>query len=207
MRIWNLNWPKLYSKVKISASDKVLQISLDQLLLLLVQSEPDLDICILIGFQNLGTLLAGRNERTSPWTSSTLKGTNFLEYLFSCSCNCSSEGIIYIYAARCKKHDSIHVGHTGVALRIRFDRHTHTHRYDIRSRPGNSEQAEHFHGKNHRESDMEVSILQTGITNEKHREFLEDRWISRLQTWKYLNIVFNQYAKDMYELYSKIVGS
>ena len=92
--------------------------------------------------------------------------------------DCSSEGV---YAATCcNKHDSIYVGHTGVALRSRFDRHRH----DIKNRPGNSELTEHFRRKNHRESDMEVSTLQTGITDEKHRESLEDRCICRLQTLK-----------------------
>ena len=113
--------------------------------------------------------------------------------------DCTSEGVIY--AARCKKHDSIYVGHTGVALRSRFDRH----RYDIKNRPGNSELAEHFHGKNHRESDMEVFILQTGIAEEKRREFLEDRWICRLQTLKDLNTELHQYGKDMYGQFSKII--
>ena len=102
-----------------------------------------------------------------------------------------------------RSNGSIYVGHTGVPLRSRFDRH----RYDIKKRPDNSELAEHFHGKDHRESDMEVFILQTGIADEKRREFLEDKWICRLQTLKDLNTDFHQYAKDMYGLYSKIVGN
>ena len=104
--------------------------------------------------------------------------------------DCSSESVIY--AARCKKYDSIYVGHTGVALRSCFD----WHRYDIKNRPGNSELAEHFHGKNHRKSDKEVSILQTG-----------DRCICRLQTRKDPNTDINQYVKDIYGFYSKIVVS
>lgn len=112
---------------------------------------------------------------------------------------CTSEGLIY--AARCKKHNSIYVGHTGVPLRSRFDRH----RYDIKKRPENSELAEHFH-KNHQEKDMEISILQTGIADEKHREFLEDRWICRLQTLRDLNTELHQYGKDMYGVFSKITG-
>ena len=38
--------------------------------------------------------------------------------------DCSSD--VVIYAARCKKHDSIYVGHTGVGKRSRFDRHSYT---------------------------------------------------------------------------------
>ena len=75
---------------------------------------------------------------------------------------CSSEGVIY--AVRCKKHNSIYVGHTGVPLRSRFDKH----RWDIKNRPGNSDLAEHFH-KNHQDKDLEVYILQTGLPDEKQR--------------------------------------
>ena len=53
---------------------------------------------------------------------------------------------------------------------------------------------------------MEVFILQTGIKDEKHRELLEDKWICRLQTLKDLNTELNQYGKDMYGSYTKIVG-
>ena len=53
--------------------------------------------------------------------------------------NCNSSGVIY--AARCKQHDLICVGHTGEKLRDRFSKH----RYDIKYRPDNSELARHFH--------------------------------------------------------------
>ncbi len=104
-----------------------------------------------------------------------------------------------IYAARCKKHNCIYVGHTGEELRIRFSKH----RYDIKCRPSNSELAEHFH-KNHCEKDMEVFILQTNLPDENQREFFEDKWICRLQTRGALNIDLHQYGKDMYGLYSKV---
>ena len=110
---------------------------------------------------------------------------------------CNSEGVVY--AARCRKHNSIYVGHTGVPLKSRFDRHRH----DIKSRPDNSELADHFH-KNHRPKDMEVCILQTGLPDEKQREFFEDKWICALQTYNDINKELHQYAKDMYGLYSKL---
>ena len=53
---------------------------------------------------------------------------------------------------------------------------------------------------------MEISILQTGIADEKHREFLEDRWICRLQTLKDLNTELHQYGKEMYGAFSKITA-
>ena len=111
--------------------------------------------------------------------------------------SCRSEGVIY--AARCKKHHSIYVGHTGELLQTRFSKH----RYDVKSRPGNSELADHFH-KNHQDKDMEVYILQTGLPDEKQREFFEDKWICSLQTLKDMNTDLHQYAKDMYGLYSKV---
>ena len=81
----------------------------------------------------------------------------------------------------------------------RFDKH----RWDIKNRPGNSDLAAHFH-KNHRDSDLEVFILQTGLPDEKQREFFEDKWICALQTYKDINTDLHQYAKDMYGLYSKL---
>ena len=90
--------------------------------------------------------------------------------------NCQTKNLIY--AARCKKHDAIYVGQTGEKLCDRFSKH----RYDIKSRPDNSELAEHFH-KNHEEDDMEVLLLQTGLSKSKlQREYYEDKWICRLQT-------------------------
>ena len=80
--------------------------------------------------------------------------------------NCRSESVIY--AAWCNKHDSIYVGHTGEPLQTRFSKH----RYDIAKRPKNSELAEHFH-KNHQANDMDIYILQTGLPDEKQREFLK----------------------------------
>ena len=115
----------------------------------------------------------------------------------ACSGTCTSKGVIY--AARCKIHGCIYVGQTGEELRTRFSKH----RYDIKSRPKNSELAEHFH-RNHSEEDMEVYILQTDIMDEGKREFLEDKWICRLQTQGALNTDLNQYAKDMYHIHSKV---
>ena len=106
---------------------------------------------------------------------------------------CRTKGVIY--AARCKKHDLIYVGHTGVELKDRFSKH----RYDIRHRPDNTELAEHFHS-GHKDEDMEVCILQSGIWSEEERELLEEKWICRLQTLHPTGINKNikHYAKAMY---------
>ena len=108
-----------------------------------------------------------------------------------------------IYAARCKKHDVVCVGHTGETLCDRFSKH----RYDIKHRPDNSELAEHFH-KDHSEEDLEVLILQTGLKSKAEREYYEDKWICRLQTLQPtgINIDTHQYAKDMYTCFSRTIN-
>ena len=112
--------------------------------------------------------------------------------------SCDSKGIIY--AARCKKHNSIYVGHTGESLKSRFNKH----RWDIKHRPGNSELAEHFHN-NHQDKDLEVTILQTALPDENERVHFEDKWICKLQTYKDLNTDLHPYAKDMYGCYNKVL--
>ena len=114
--------------------------------------------------------------------------------------SCRSKEVIY--AARCKKHNKIYVGHTGEQLNDRFSKH----RYDIKKRRNNSELANHFH-ENHVDADMEVMILQTDVPSEAQREFLEDKWICRLQTLQPtgVNIETHQYAKDMYSCYGKTI--
>jgi hypothetical protein len=59
---------------------------------------------------------------------------------------------------------------------------------------------------NHTIDDMEVMILQTGLSSEAERLFFEDKWICRLQTLQPtgINIDINQYAKNMYTSYGKM---
>jgi len=100
-----------------------------------------------------------------------------------------------IYAAICKKCDKIYVGQTGEQLKERFSKH----RYDAKKRPDNSELAEHFHKDHSFDKDLEVLILQSGLTkSESQREHAEDRWICRLQTMKPtgINQKIQQYARD-----------
>ena len=136
-----------------------------------------------------GDNLSSKREITNRTKNITVKLT--------CSGTCTTQNVIY--AARCKKHNCIYVGHTGEELRTRFSKH----RYDVKSRPDNSELAEHFH-KDHTEKDMEVFILQTNLPDVKQREFFEDRWICRLQTQGELNTDLHQYAKDMYHMFNKV---
>ena len=127
---------------------------------------------------------------------STLKGT----FRSSWQMGAPVKQKILIYAARCKKHDLLCVGHTGKSLANRFGKH----RSDIKNRPGNSELAEHFH-LGHTLDDLEVCILQSGIASPEERELLEEKWICRLQTLHPtgINKKIKHFAKDMYTSYKQ----
>lgn len=106
-----------------------------------------------------------------------------------------------IYAATCKKCNLIYVGETGCSLADRFGKHRH----DMKSRPDNNELAKHFH-KDHDLSDMEVLILQTGLSKSRaQRERFEDQWICKLQTKTPtgVNEKCNHFAKHMYNCFKK----
>ena len=116
---------------------------------------------------------------------------------------CQTKSVIY--AALCTRHNTICIGQTGESLTSRFNRH----RYDIKSRPGNSEIAEHFH-KDHTDGDMKVMILQSGLNkSNEQREFFEDKWMCRLQSMQAnnssgMNKNSKLYGKEMYECFNKL---
>ena len=115
--------------------------------------------------------------------------------------NCKSKNIIY--AARCKVHDMIYIGHTGEELCRRFSKH----RYDAKNRPDNNELANHLSGNDHDfEKDIEVSILKNNVRTPQEREFCENRFICLLGTKSPngLNIDMNNYGKEMYNIYSQV---
>ena len=116
--------------------------------------------------------------------------------------NCQSKELIY--AARCKTHKTIYVGHTGETLAKRFGKH----KWDVHNRPENSDLAQHFN-KNHKDEDMEVMILQAGLRKKEEREHHEDKWICLLQTLQPddINRETHQYAKDMYKCFDRTMGS
>ena len=111
---------------------------------------------------------------------------------------CQTENVIY--AARCKKHDLIYAGHTGNSLANRFGKH----RSDIKHRPDNCELAKHFH-TGHDKNDIEVCILESGISSLEEREIREEKWICRLQTLHPtgINKDIKHYAKHMYTSYKQ----
>ena len=113
--------------------------------------------------------------------------------------NCKSKQLIY--AATCKKCKMVYVGETGCSLAERFGKHRH----DMKSRPDNNELASHFY-KNHDLNDLEVQILQTGLSKSRaQREQHEDRWICRLQSKSPtgVNEKINHFGKHMYETFKK----
>ena len=116
---------------------------------------------------------------------------------------CQTKSVIY--AAVCMRHNCICVGQTGEYISIRFEKH----RYDIKSRPKNSEIAEHFH-QDHEDGDMKVLILESGLSgSNKKREYHEDRWMCRLQSLQAkdssgLNKDINIFGREMYQCFSKL---
>ena len=135
------------------------------------------------------------------WTCESVKNKKSnITFKINDGGTCQSKDLIY--AARCKKHDLIYVGQTGEKLCTRFAKH----RWDITDRPANNELADHFH-KDHKLEDMEVTILQTGLSKSRmQREYFEDRWICKLQTLQDtgINKDTHQYAKDMYQCFARI---
>ena len=113
--------------------------------------------------------------------------------------NCKSKQLIY--AATCKKCKMIYVGETGCSLAERFSKHRH----DFKARPDNNELANHFF-KDHDLCDLEVQILQTGLSKSRaQREQYEDRWICRLQTKAPtgVNVQIHHFGKHMYRCFEK----
>ena len=63
---------------------------------------------------------------------------------------------------------------------------------------------EDTHGTHNIEKDLEIFILDHGIPDMKKREFLEDRFICKLQTMPPygMNVNIHSYAKEMYECWT-----
>ena len=70
--------------------------------------------------------------------------------------------------------------------------------------PDNCELAKHFH-TGHDKSDIEVCILESGISSLEERELREEKWICRLQTLHPtgINKDTKHYAKHMYTSYKQ----
>ena len=117
--------------------------------------------------------------------------------------NCRSKNVIY--AARCRTHDKIYVGHTGDELKDRFSKH----RYDANHRPENCELAEHFAKDNHRnfDSDIDVTILKLDVHTREERELAEDRMMCLLGTKNPtgLNQSTRAYGREVYAFAQKLL--
>ena len=76
--------------------------------------------------------------------------------------------------------------------------------------PDNSELAEHSHKDHCIDQDMEVLILQSGLTkSERQREHAEDRWICRLQTMAPaggINLKMEHFTKEMYASFGRVLS-
>ena len=116
--------------------------------------------------------------------------------------NCSSKNLIY--AARCRIHDEIYIGHTGDEIKERF----HKHRYDAKSRPENSELAEHFSKDQHNfDKDIDVTILKHDLFTKEEREYHEDRMICMLGTKSPsgINQTTKAYGREVYAFAQKLL--
>ena len=115
--------------------------------------------------------------------------------------NCKSNNVIY--AARCKVHDLIYVGHTGEELSQRFSKH----RYDASKRPENTELSKHIAKHHHDfERDIDITILKSNLKTVPERELFEDKFICSLGTKSPngLNVDLGSYGKEMYDSYANL---
>ena len=130
-----------------------------------------------------------------------INNTNGNKISINAGGDCKTQNVIY--AARCKKHDLIYIGHTGDKLSSRFSKH----RYDLKSRPDNNELTKHLNSSDHDfEKDIDITILKSDIPTVNQREFFEDKFICKLGTLSPngLNADTHQYAKDMYSSYRNL---
>ena len=116
---------------------------------------------------------------------------------------CKTEGVIY--ALNCKKCEKIYVGHTGDSVAKRFS----GHKYDVAKRPTQNEFTQHCEKKHDLKKDIEIYILDHGISSFPARERMEDRFICKLQTLEPtgMNKRIGPYAKEMYTLWTKALNS
>ena len=115
--------------------------------------------------------------------------------------DCTSRNVIY--AARCKIHNQIYIGHTGDQIKERF----HKHRYDAKSRPDNSELAEHFSTAHNFDNDIDVTILKHDLPTKEEREYHEDRMICFLGTKNPtgINQSMKAYGREVYAFAQKLI--
>ena len=112
-----------------------------------------------------------------------------------------------IYAAECTKHNLIYVGHSSQKLSARFN----GHRSDVKVKPKACELSQHFHeSKNCKiEKDLKVYVLQDNATGTREkREFMEDRWITRLNTKSPngMNSNLKNFARTFYSLFQHFLS-
>lgn len=147
------------------------------------------------------TLPCGKCKKTCHLinkTSKLINSTNNRSVIINSGGNCKSKNVIY--AARCKVHDLIYVGHTGEELSQRFSKH----RYDASKRPENTELSKHIAKHHHDfERDIDITVLKSNLKTVPERELFEDKFICSLGTKSPngLNVDLGSYGKEMYDSY------
>ena len=122
-----------------------------------------------------------RQRLQTPAMSNTSSITNKLtnKSCLTSGGKCSTTDTIY--AAECTKHNLIYIGHSSQKLSGGFN----GHRSDVKVKPKACELSQHFQkSKNCKiEKNLKVYILQDNATGTREkREFMEDCWITRLNT-------------------------
>ena len=79
-------------------------------------------------------------------------------------------------------------------MRIRWSKH----KYDIRKRPAQNELATHCHKDHDLEKDLEVFILDHGVSSIAEGTCLEDRYTHQSNK-DGMNLDVHSYAKEMYK--------
>ena len=141
--------------------------------------------------QRLQTLLRNTNSITNKLTNKSCLTSGG-------KCNTTDT----IYAAECTKHNLIYVDHSSQKLSGRFN----GHRSDVKVKQNAYKLSQHIHeSKNCKiENVLKVYILQDNATGTREkREFMEDRWITRLNTKlpNGMNSNLKDFAKTFYSLF------
>ena len=91
---------------------------------------------------------------------------------------------------------------------INFKERFHKHRHDAKSRPENSELAEHFSKDQHNfDKDIDVTILKHDLFTKEEREYHEDRMICMLGTKNPsgINQTTKAYGREVYAFAQKLL--
>ena len=141
-------------------------------------------------------------EPTSSMIEPNMNNTGFIVNTKGCIQGGPANTVGAIYAGHCTKHEFLSVGQTGGPVNIIFN----GHRSDVKLRPWRTELDTHFneHGCCFKK-DLVVSILEQVTGSESLRLYMEDKWITRLNTNHPYGL--NKQVSEFGQIYSKLFPS